>query len=201
VLCLLTVGSYFRVHAARTDAVSVARSSVSQPNAAASTPSAVVGVASKATTATPGKASPPVHLTVASIGVSTDLQRLTVSGDGTLQAPTKWEVAGWYTDGIVPGDVGPAVIAGHIDSTRGPAVFYRLRELVSGATVSVTDQNGKVLSFVVDDVRSYPKDQFPTETVYGPTPTPELRLISCGGEFDRSSQSYLNNLVVSAHLV
>jgi hypothetical protein len=80
-------------------------------------------------------------------------------------------------------------------------VFYRLRELVAGATVSVTEQNGKVLSFVVDDVRSYPKDQFPTETVYGPTPTPELRLISCGGEFDRSSQSYLNNLVVSAHLV
>jgi hypothetical protein len=206
VLCLLAVGSYFRLHAAETGPVSVARSGVSaQPGSTApvtpAPPARIAGVASKPATAAPGKASPPVHLTVASIGVSTDLQRLTLARDGTLQAPTKWEIAGWYADGIVPGEVGPAVIAGHIDSTRGPAVFYRLRELAAGATISVTEQNGQVLSFVVDDVRDYAKDHFPTRTVYGPTPTPELRLISCTGEFDRSSQSYLNNLVVSAHLV
>lgn len=208
VLCLLAAGIYFGLHAAQTDLVSAARfagslpprSTAAEPSPPATSP-AILGVAPKSASGTPGRVSPPVHLTVPSIGVSTDLETLRLARDGSLQAPTKWEVAGWYADGISPGEVGPAVIAGHIDSTRGPAVFYRLRELVIGATILVTENNGKILSFVVDDVRDYPKPQFPTNTVYGPTPNPELRLISCTGEFDHSSQSYLNNLVVSAHLV
>jgi hypothetical protein len=206
VLGLLALGIYFRLHAAETDLDSAARSGTPfQPNSTAPvTPSpspAIAGVAPKNKAATPREVSPPIHLTVPSIGVSTDLQPLRLAGDGSLQAPTKWQVAGWFADGIVPGEVGPAVIAGHIDSTGGPAVFYRLRELIVGATIFVTDQDGTVLSFVVDGVREYQKDQFPTKAVYGPTPTPELRLISCTGEFDHSSRSYLNNLVVSAHIV
>jgi hypothetical protein len=209
VLCLLAVGIYVRRHAAETDLVSSARTATSSHlgSTGPATPSTrvmsptIAGVAPKRAPATPGRVTPPVHLTVPSIGVSTDLQSLRLAGDGSLQAPTKWQVAGWFADGIVPGEVGPAVIAGHIDSTGGPAVFYRLRELIVGATIFVTDQDGTVLSFVVDGVREYQKDQFPTKAVYGPTPTPELRLISCTGEFDHSSRSYLNNLVVSAHIV
>lgn len=211
VLCLLAVGIYFRLRASDDHVVPAARD---QPSAQASanvpttptTPSTaaaaatVTGVAPRTASAAPLQVSPPVHLTVASIGVNTDLQRLKLAHDGSLQAPTKWDVAGWYADGIVPGQTGPAVIAGHIDSTNGPAVFYRLGNVVAGARISVTQQNGKVLSFVVDEVREYPKDRFPTKAVYGPTPTPELRLISCTGEFDHSSHNYLDNLVVSAHL-
>lgn len=206
-LCLLGVGIYFRLQADETDGHSAARTGrSSQPSSEASaapttpTAPATIGVAPPNASAAPGHVSRPVHLTVTSIGVSTGLQPLRLGSDGSLQAPTKWEIAGWYADGIVPGEVGPAVIAGHIDSTRGPAVFYRLRELAAGATISVTNQDGKVLSFVVDDVRDYPKDRFPTKVVYGPTPTPELRLISCTGEFDHSSHSYLDNIVVAAHL-
>jgi sortase (surface protein transpeptidase) len=168
---------------------------------APSAPSTVTGVVANTASVAPPRVSQPLHLTVPSIGISTDLQRLALAADGSLQAPTKWAVAGWYADGVVPGQIGPAVIAGHIDSTSGPAVFYRLRDLVPGAAISVVQQSGTVLSFVVDDVREYPKSQFPTNAVYGPTPTAELRLISCTGEFDYSSHSYLDNLVVTAHLI
>jgi Sortase domain len=206
-LCLLVVGAYFRLHADDSNPMTAARSGPpSQPSstvATAATPSATspFGVAPRSRPAKAANVSPPIHLTVPSIGVSTALQRLTLARDGSLQAPTKWEVAGWYAGGIVPGEVGPAVIAGHIDSTRGPAVFYRLHELRAGATISVTEQNGTVLSFAVDTVRDYPKNKFPAKVVYGPTPTPVLRLISCTGEFDRSAGRYLSNVVVSAHLV
>jgi hypothetical protein len=207
VLFLLAAGVYFRLHSSDSDPISAAqRGTPSQPSSTAATPTtpsatSPIGVAPKPAPAQSRKVSSPIHLTVASIGVSTALQRLTLAHDGSLQAPTEWDVAGWFAGGIVPGEVGPAVIAGHIDSTRGPAVFYRLHELAAGATISVTERNGTVLSFIVDTVRDYPKDKFPVKVVYGPTPTPELRLISCTGEFDRSAHSYLSNVVVSAHLV
>lgn len=120
--------------------------------------------------------------------------------DGSLQAPTRWGRAGWYADGVRPGDAGPAVIAGHVDSTAGPAVFFDLRELRPGAVVAVRDSTGEVRHFVVYRVRSYPKDDFPTAAVFGPTALPELRLITCTGEFDYATRNYLENLVVFAHL-
>jgi len=148
-----------------------------------------------------GAASPPTRLTIAAIGVNTPLQALSLLANGTLQSPSQWGIAGWYSDGVIPGQIGPAVIAGHIDSTAGPAVFYRLSQLTIGAPAVVTEQDGAVLTFVVDAMQSYPKDAFPAATVYGPTPYPELRLITCTGEFDRANHNYLSNLVVSAHLV
>jgi sortase (surface protein transpeptidase) len=126
---------------------------------------------------------------------------LALQRDGTLQSPSSWNVAGWYAGGIKPGQIGPAVIAGHIDSTNGPAVFYRLDKLAIGAQAVVTEQGGAVLTFVVDDVQSFAKDKFPADAVYGPTPYPELRLITCTGDFDYKTHNYLSNLVVSAHLV
>jgi sortase (surface protein transpeptidase) len=143
----------------------------------------------------------PVRLTVPSIGIDTSLQQLALLANGTLQPPSSWNVAGWYAAGVKPGEVGPAVIAGHIDSTSGPAVFYRLDRLAIGAQAQVVEQNGTTLTFVVDDVQSFPKDSFPTQAVYGPTPYPELRLITCTGDFDYKTHNYLSNLVVTAHLV
>jgi Sortase domain len=142
----------------------------------------------------------PVHVAVPRIGISSGLQRLHLRQDGELQPPSAWMEAGWYADGTRPGDVGPAVIVGHVDSTLGPAVFYRLPEMRVGDTILVTEVGGKVLTFVVSEVRSYPKDKFPTDTVYGPTALPELRLVTCTGEFDYVHHNYLDNLVVFAVL-
>ena len=143
---------------------------------------------------------PPVRLSIPSIGVDTALETLQLHTDGSLAVPSQWGEAGWYAGGVRPGSAGPAVIAGHVDSINGPAVFYRLRELRPGAVVLVRESTGATLRFVVDRSVSYPKDRFPTEAVYGPTPLPELRLITCAGDFDFRAHSYLDNLVVSAHL-
>ncbi len=144
--------------------------------------------------------SSPVRLIVASIGVDTGLESVGLLPDGTLEPPHEWGVAAWYANGVRPGDPGPAVIEGHVDSRNGPAVFYRLRDLRVGAPVLVRTHAGSTLRFIVDTVQRYPKTAFPTAAVYGPTPLPELRLVTCTGHFDWSARSYLDNLVVSARL-
>ena len=93
-----------------------------------------------------------------------------------------------------------AGVAGHVDSVEGPAVFARLRELDGGEEVVVDREDGTTARFTVTGVGWYPKDDFPTEAVYGPTPRAELRLVTCGGDFDRSRGSYLDNVVVTAVL-
>ena len=109
--------------------------------------------------------------------------------------------AGWYAAGVVPGDQGPAVIGGHVDSRSGPGVFFRLRTLRPGDLIDVTRSDGRTVRFPVIAVALYPKDRFPTEAVYGPTSGPELRLVTCGRAFDRSARSYDDNVVVDAVLV
>ena len=118
--------------------------------------------------------------------------------DGALKSPSQWQTAGWYALGIRPGAIGPAVIAGHIDSTSGPAVFYRLHELSPGADIAVRDKAGLVRHFTVTDIQRYPKTLFPSQAVFGPTPLAVLRLITCYGDFDTRAHSYTDNLVVSA---
>lgn len=146
------------------------------------------------------RAARPVRLTIDAIGVRTALQPLHLLADGSLESPTRWARAGWYADGVRPGEIGPAVIAGHIDSTSGPAVFFRLAALHPGNGIRVRLRDGRTLTYVVDGLRRYPKAHFPTDAVYGPTPDPQLRLITCTGTFDARAGSYLDNLVVSAHL-
>jgi hypothetical protein len=140
---------------------------------------------------------PPTRLRVKAIGVDTSLETLKLGADGELQPPKTNEKAGWYADGTPPGDVGPAVLAGHVDSKRGPAVFYRLREITAGDTIEVT-RGDRTVTFTVTSTAWYPKKAFPTEEVYGPTPDRQLRLITCGGVFDRTLRSYKDNLVVYA---
>ena len=143
----------------------------------------------------------PVSLAVPAIGVTTSLQPLGLAKDGSLQSPSAWQRAGWYADGVRPGQTGPAVIAGHVDSAAdGPAIFYRLKDLKVGDTAIVTRKDGKKLTFVVDSVAEYPKNKFPTAAVYGPTSLAVLRLVTCTGDFDAKAHSYVDNLVVTAHL-
>jgi Sortase domain len=148
----------------------------------------------------PGTASKPVRLEIPAIGVSTPLLRLGLEPDGAMEVPGDFARAGWFAEGPAPGQVGPSVVAGHVDSKTGPAVFYRLRDLRPGDPVLVERADGARLRFLVERSRSYPKTTFPTRDVFGPVPAAELRLITCGGEFDRARGSYRDNLVVFARL-
>ncbi len=143
----------------------------------------------------------PVRLRIPSVGVDTPLPRLGTAADGTVEVPSDFAVAGWYADGPRPGQAGPAVVLGHVDSRSGPAVFFRLTDLEPGAQVHVDRADGSTVSFRVTDVLTVPKDAFPTELVYGPTLAPVLRLVTCGGPFDRAAGSYRDNVVVSAEPV
>jgi sortase (surface protein transpeptidase) len=142
--------------------------------------------------------SAPVRLEIPAIGVSAPLVRLGLNADGTMQVPGDFQVAGWFTGGPQPGQLGPAVIAGHVDSQSGPAVFYRLRDLHPGDQVRVVRADHRVVRFRVDALASFPKQALPDDAVFGATTTPALRLITCAGSFDWSRHSYRDNLVVSA---
>ena len=140
----------------------------------------------------------PVRVEIPRIGVASSLDRLGRAPDGTVEEPTRWEVAGWYAPGTRPGDPGSAVILGHVDSKRGPAVFFRLRELRQGDRVTIRRADGSSVRFIVQRTEQYPKDRFPTDAVYYPTLTPALRLVTCGGEFDATVGRYRSNLIVFA---
>jgi sortase (surface protein transpeptidase) len=140
----------------------------------------------------------PVWLTIPQIGVTTRLIHLGLTASGALQVPSSTSVAGWYTGSSRPGAVGPAVIAGHIDSYLGPGIFFHLIDLRRGDRVYVRRADGTLVVFKVIAVHMYAKDAFPTQAVYGPTPDAELRLITCGGIFDHARGSYLSNVVVYA---
>lgn len=142
----------------------------------------------------------PVLVSVPRIHVSSRLEPLALEKDGSLSPPSSYDRAGWYARGARPGAVGPAVIAGHVDSRTGPAIFFDLDRVRPGDDIEVTDSRGTVFHFVVDDIARYVKRKFPTQAVYGPTPLPVLRLITCTGAFDRAKRSYVDNLVVSARL-
>ncbi|HEX4829677.1 MAG TPA: class F sortase [Trebonia sp.] len=170
----------------------------SGPLAQATFPTPTAPIVAQAQPAASKPPAPPVSLAIPRIAVSTQLITLGLTAQGTVQVPATTTVAGWYTRGARPGATGPAIILGHIDSTKGPGVFYRLSQLRSGDLVYVSRSDGSRVTFRVTAVQSYPKDQFPTQAVYGPTPDAELRLITCGGAFDFATGHYLSNIVVYA---
>ena len=154
--------------------------------------------------ATAGKAprvAKPVWVSIPAIGIKkTSLIHLGLTKSGALQVPGTTTVAGWFTGGPRPGAVGSAVIAGHVDSKTGPGIFFWLRALKPGDKIYVGRADETMAVFAVTRVHQYAKDKFPTDAVYGAVPDPELRLITCGGIFDRSIGSYLSNIVVFARL-
>ncbi|GAB3200583.1 hypothetical protein GCM10027261_32920 [Geodermatophilus arenarius] len=174
------------------------RGPAAPPPAAAGTPTATVsGPVVLAQRSAPA-AAPPVRVRAPAIGLDSGLVDLGLDATGALAAPADPAAAGWYTGGPAPGDVGPAVLAGHVDSRSGPAVFWRLRELAPGDEVLVDRADGSTVAFTVSRVERHPKDAFPTAAVYGPTADAQLRLVTCGGDFDRSARSYEDNVVVFA---
>jgi sortase (surface protein transpeptidase) len=140
----------------------------------------------------------PTRISIPKIHVSSALDQLGRAADGTVEVPSRWEVAGWYALGPRPGDAGSAVILGHVDSKRGPAVFYRLRELRRGDRVEVTRADGSTVRFVVQRTAIHDKQRFPTDEVYYPTLVPTLRLVTCGGQFDFTTGHYRSNIIVFA---
>jgi sortase (surface protein transpeptidase) len=135
---------------------------------------------------------------IPAIGVDAALVGLGLDKAGALEVPARFDVAGWWTGGARPGERGPAVIAGHVDSKTGPAIFYRLGALRPGDRVIVRRRDGSSVRFRVRSIARYAKRRFPTRRVYGPTRTAELRLITCSWTFDRDAGHYLDNTVVYA---
>ncbi len=146
----------------------------------------------------------PETVTVAAVAISSKLLHLGLASDGTMQVPPLFgqpSEAGWYEYSPTPGQIGPSIIVGHIDTTKGPSVFYRLGAIGPGDEVDVGLADGTTAVFRVTGVRQYSKAGFPSRTVYGPTSNAALRLITCGGGFDYATGHYLSSTVVFASLV
>lgn len=144
----------------------------------------------------------PTTISIPSLDVRSELLTLGLAEDGTIAVPAKgknYDRAAWFDGSPRPGANGPAVIEGHVDGDNGPSVFHDLGKITKGAQITVTREDGSKVHFVVDGVASYPKDDFPVTKVYANTKDPQLRLITCGGEFDRKTGHYVDNTVVFAH--
>jgi hypothetical protein len=144
----------------------------------------------------------PTQVKIPKIGAESSLIAVMVKEDGGIAVPSvnKPMQAAWYRLSPVPGDVGPAILLGHVDGNKQAGIFYKLHELARGDEIFVSRSDGKELKFVVDHQDQVPKDQFPTDAVYGNTDKPELRLITCGGVFDHAEHSYKDNIVIYANL-
>jgi LPXTG-site transpeptidase (sortase) family protein len=147
--------------------------------------------------------SEPTTVDIPRIGAHSSLIALGLNHDQTVQVPpvnTPMQ-AGWYQYGPTPGEIGPAVILGHIDGTKQPGIFYRLRELTAGDQILIGRKDGRTITFHVQRTEQVSKTTFPTDEVYANTSDPELRLITCGGIFDRSTHNYRDNLIVYATML
>ncbi len=143
----------------------------------------------------------PVRLRIPVAGVDTGLELLGRAADGSIEVPADFGAAGWFAEGPRPGEDGPAVVLGHVDSRTGPGVFVGLAELAPGAEVLLDRGDGTTVTFRTSRTERVTKAEFPTELVYGATLEPALRLVTCGGSFDRAAGSYRDNVIVYADLV
>ncbi|MFG2063027.1 class F sortase [Micromonospora sp. NPDC048871] len=142
----------------------------------------------------------PVRLTVATVDINAPVKPVGDAADGTIDVPplSRHEETGWYDRGPVPGEPGPAVIVGHVDTKSGPSVFYDLHKLRVGETVEVQRADGSVAVFTVDSVERFPKDQLPADRIYGHDGPPSLRLITCGGQWLGGATGYADNVIAFA---
>jgi sortase (surface protein transpeptidase) len=140
----------------------------------------------------------PVRLRIRSMKVNAKIVNLGRQPDGAVQVPATTSVAGWYDGGPRPGQSGPAVILGHVDSTGGPGIFFDLYKIKMGTSVEVDRSDGSTATFRITKVSRVPKTSFPTDLVYAPTLDPTLRLVTCGGSFDKARGSYRDNIIAFA---
>ncbi|MER6101696.1 class F sortase [Streptomyces sp. NPDC001832] len=144
----------------------------------------------------------PTRLQIPSLAIKAPFTGLSIGAAGHLDAPPPNDsnLVGWYKDGVTPGERGTAIVAGHVDTKTGPAVFLQLQFLKPGATVDITRADGSVATFEVDSVETFSKAKFPDKRVYSDTSSAQLRLITCGGPYNRTAKHYEDNVVAFAHL-
>lgn len=145
--------------------------------------------------------SAPTRLRIPAIHVDASFVELGLDANKEIEVPKSYEEVGWYTHGPTPGELGPAIVLGHVDSYQGPAVFFALGQLKPGDTAEITRADGTIATFRVDKLEKYEQANFPTDLVYGNIPYAGLRLITCTGSYDKGTQRYDYNLVVYASLV
>ncbi|MEK7606254.1 MAG: class F sortase [Patescibacteria group bacterium] len=150
---------------------------------------------------TPLEASAPIRLRIPDIYIDTHFVELGLDANGEVETPKGFEEVGWYIHGPTPGEIGPAIVLGHVDSYMGPAVFLFLGQLTQGDYIYVDREDGSTATFRVTALERYNRSEFPTEKVYGDIDHAGLRLITCSGTFDHTSQEYDRVLVVYAALV
>ncbi|GAA4710176.1 LPXTG-site transpeptidase (sortase) family protein [Promicromonospora umidemergens] len=176
-----------------------------QPSASApSTPKAAAESSSPAPGVQPLSASPPVAVRIPGIDVESPIHGLGLDAEGKLQVPTgeRYNEVAWYDGSPTPGEVGPAVLEGHVTGTGyAPSVFFELGDTRKGDLIEVDRADGTTATFEVTEVKSTPKDDFPRIDVYGATDGPELRVITCGGTFDKNAGRHLDNVIVFAKLI
>ncbi|MFI7025645.1 class F sortase [Micromonospora sp. NPDC049900] len=170
------------------------------PPPTADTPASSGGQRDELTTGPLMPSSPPTRVSIPSLKVSAPTVPLGLQADGTMQVPDSATDVGWYTRAPTPGALGPAVLAGHVDWRGHDGSFHDLADLVPGATLTVDREDGSRATFTVTKNQRHPKDDFPTEAVYGPVDHAALRLITCGGPFDTERDSYRDNIIVYATL-
>ncbi|MFC8880602.1 class F sortase [Streptomyces ardesiacus] len=146
--------------------------------------------------------SKPVRLLIPDISVDAPFTDLAIGDKGQLEPPPAGDtnLVGWYAKGVSPGEQGTSIIAGHVDTKTSAAVFARLDQLDKGDKFQVEREDGRTATFVVDSLETFAKDQFPSDRVYGDAARPEVRLITCAGDYDHKVKDYTDNLVVFAHL-
>ncbi|WP_406151120.1 class F sortase [Streptomyces sp. NBC_01012] len=147
-------------------------------------------------------ASDPQRISIKSIAVDAPFTPLSIGSSGQLDAPPANDpnLVGWFKDGATPGERGTSVVAGHVDTRTGPAVFLLLSTLKAGNSVDITRQDGAIATFKIDSVETFSKADFPNDRVYADKGTAQLRLITCGGVYDKKKKDYEDNVVVFAHL-
>lgn len=145
--------------------------------------------------------SPPVRVRIPSVGIDAAFEgALGLNPDQTIEVPDSFTEVGWYGYGPTPGEFGPAVILGHVDSFRGPAVFWSLGQVEVGNEIFVEREDGTTARFVVTELRRVDQDEFPTRDVYGDIDHAGLRVITCSGIYERGVQRYSHNLIIFARL-
>ena len=143
----------------------------------------------------------PVRLIIPKLKIDAPFETLDLNADKTVGVPKEYTTVGWYSGSKTPGEIGPSVVLGHVDSYKGPAVFFFLGRLDKGDRFTIHREDGSDATFEVDLLERYPQSDFPTEKVYGPIDFAGIRLITCSGKYDHATKRYSNNLVVYGHLV
>ena len=142
----------------------------------------------------------PVKIQIPKLKLDTSIYAAPLSSEGKMEITDNADEVAWFSDGVLPGMPGSAVIAGHVDNYTGPAVFFYLKRLEPGDSIFITDKFGERLEFVVKKVEKYPYDQAPIQLIFGPSTKRKLNLITCTGKYDRKTNIHAERLVVYSEM-